>query len=166
MKSLTQHLNEKLIINKNYKNIDGLEELFDNINFKCYDKYELKTSDDIFSIMVNYIRDHNIRSFSDFDSYKKIGTKDHNVYLVVFNKRIKEIDIFQKLVTTNYKVFIIFKTSDAKSYIFKRMERTLKGMHVLLNVKTWNNVDDVEYYEISKETFDDVSELYNGLIKK
>ena len=39
-------------------------------------------------------------------------------------------------------------------------------MHVLRNIKTWNNTDDVEYYEISEETFNDISKLYDKLIKK
>ena len=163
MKTLTQHIEEKLIINKNYKNIDDIDELFGNIDFKHDDKYTLVTSDDIFSIMVDYIRDHNIRSFSDFDSYRKTGTENNNVYLAVFNKRIKEIDIFQKISDDTYEVFIIFKT---RLYVFKRVEHSLRAMHVLKNVNMWNNVNDVEYYEISKETFDDISELYNKLIKK
>ena len=163
MKTLTQHIEEKLIINKNYKNIDDIDELFGNIDFKHDDKYTLVTSDDIFSIMVDYIRDHNIRSFSDFDSYRKTGTENNNVYLAVFNKRIKEIDIFQKISDDTYEVFIIFKT---RLYVFNRVEHSLRAMHVLKNVNMWNNVNDVEYYEISKETFDDISELYNKLIKK
>ena len=39
-------------------------------------------------------------------------------------------------------------------------------MHVLRNGKTWNNVDDVEYYEISEETFNDISKLYDERFKK
>ena len=166
MKKLTKHLNEKLLINKNFENVEGLETLFDNIDFKRYDKYELKTSDDIFSIMVDYIRDHNIKSFSDFDSYKKTDQENLNACLAVFNKSIKEIDIFQKTPNDRYKIFIIFKLSYVDSYMFKGGERSLTSIHVLRNSDTWNNVDDVEYYEISKETFDDISELYNKLIKK
>ena len=164
MKSLTQHLNEKLIINKNYKNIDGLEELFDNINFKCYDKYELKTSDDIFSIMVNYIRDHNIRSFSDFDTYSETSREGRHPCIAVFNKRIKEIDIFQNISNETYEVFIIFKHHS--DYQFEKVKRRITSMHVLNKSNTWNNENDVEYYEISKETFDNVSELYIELFKK
>ena len=166
MKSLTHHIEEKLRINKNFKNADSFEELFDNVDFKYRDKYELRIRDDIFSIMVDYIRDHNVKSFSDFDSYRKTGTEEYNVYLVVFNKRIKEIDIFQKTADDTYEVFVIFKTNIEKSYIFRRVSRSLTSMHVLKNIDTWNNANEVEYYEISKETFDDISELYNKLIKK
>ena len=97
MKTLIQHLNEKLIINKNYKNVDDIESLFDNIKFKHLNRYythTLFTSVDIFSIMVDYIRDHNVRSFSDFYSYRKIGLEDRNACLAVFNKRMKEFLIF------------------------------------------------------------------------
>ena len=71
MRTLTQHLNEKLIINRNYKNVDDIKSLFNNIKFER--KFELneynefETRDDIFTMMVDYIRDNNVRSFSDFD---------------------------------------------------------------------------------------------------
>ena len=39
-------------------------------------------------------------------------------------------------------------------------------MHVLRNGNTWNNANDVEYYEISEETFEGISELYDKLFKK
>ena len=166
MKTLTRHIEEKLRVNKNYKNLDNLEELFDNVDFKCDDKYTLVTSDDIFSIMVDYIRDHNIRSFSDFDSYKKTSQEGKQTCLAIFNKHIKELDIFKRIVTDNYKVFVIFKLSYVDRYMFNGREQSLISMHVLRNSDTWNNTDDVEYYEISEETFDNISELYNKLIKK
>ena len=68
MRTLTQHLNEKLIINKNYKNVDDIKSLFDNIKFKRNEYNEFETSEDIFTMMIDYIRDNNIRSFSEFDS--------------------------------------------------------------------------------------------------
>lgn len=166
MKTLTKHIEERLIINKNYKNLDNLEELFSNIDFKHDDKHTLVTSDDIFSIMVDYIRDHNIRSFSDFDSYKKTSQEGRQTCLAVFNKHIKELDIFQKISNDTYKVFIIFKLSYVDHYIFKGRESSFTSMHVLRNSDTWNNTNEVEYYEISEETFDDISELFNKLIKK
>ncbi len=164
--SLNEFINEKLIVNKNYKNVDDIEELFGNIDFKYDDRYTIVTSDDIFSIMVNYIRNHNIRSFSDFDSYKKTSQEDGKACLAVFNKHIKEIDIFQKISNDNYKVFVIFKLSYVDRYMFSSGERSFILMHVLRNCDTWNNTDEVKYYEISKETFDDISELHNKLIKK
>ena len=39
-------------------------------------------------------------------------------------------------------------------------------MYVLKDVDMWTNVNDVEYYEISKETFEGISKLYDELIKK
>lgn len=168
MKTLTKYIEEKLIINKNYKNIDGLEELlelFNNIDFKYNYNNTLQTSEDIFSIMVDYIRDHNIRSLSDFDSYRNKARENNNACLAVFNKRIKEIDIFQKISNNNYTVYIIYRRySDL--YMFNKYERRSTSMHCLNKGNTWANVNDVEYYEISEKTFDDISELYNELIKK
>ena len=39
-------------------------------------------------------------------------------------------------------------------------------MNILKDNKVWNNADTVEYYEISKETFECISKLYDELIKK
>ena len=170
MKSLSQHISEKLIINKNYKIVDDIETLFKNINFeqrKQYNAIFFLTSDDIFSMMIDYIRDNNVRSFTDFDSYQKTAIEDNDVCFAVFNKHIKEIDIFKKISNDKYKDFIIYKRSyGGYPYIFKGVKRHSISMHVLRNCKTWNNADDVEYYEISEETFNDVSKLYDKLIKK
>ena len=169
MRTLTQHLNEKLIINQNYKNVDDIESLFNNVKFKPsvqYNVNKLSTNDDIFSIMADYIRDHNVRSFSDFDSYKKRAREDDGVCLTVFNKRIKEIDIFQKMSDYVYNNLVIFKRTGLDLYHLEKYGTSLSSMHVLKNSNTWNNADDVEYYEISKETYEGISELYDKLIKK
>ena len=167
MKALTQHIVEKLIINKNYKNVDDIESMFNNIEFEHGDDEELGTSDDIFSMMVDYIRDNNVRSFPDFYSYQKTATEDKDACLAVFNKRIKEIDIFQKISNEKYKDFIIYESGyGSYHYIFKGVKRYSISMHVLRNGKTWNNADDVEYYEISEETFEIISKLYDKLFKK
>ena len=169
MRTLVQHLNEKLIINRNYKNVDDIESLFNNIKFKPsvqYNVNKLSTNDDIFSIMADYIRDHNVRSFSDFDSYKKRAREDDGVCLTVFNKRIKEIDIFQKMSDYVYNNLVIFKRTSLDLYQFEKYGTSLSTMHVLKNSNTWTNTNDVEYYEISKETYEGISELYDKLIKK
>ena len=167
MKTLTQHIVEKLIINRNYKNVDDIESMLDNIEFEHGDDEELVTRDDIYSMMIDYIRDNNVRSFTDFDSYQKTATEDDDACLAVFNKSIKEIDIFKKISNDKYKDFIIYKRGyGGYHYIFKGVKRHSISMHVLRNSKTWNNADDVEYYEISEETFNDISKLYDELIKK
>ena len=166
MKSLSQHISEKLIINKNYKNVDDIETMFNNIEFKHPFKDTLSTSKDIFSMMADYIRGNNIKSFSDFDSYKKRAREDDGVCLTVFNKRIKEIDIFQNMSDYVYNNLVIFKRTSLDLYQFKKYGTRLSLMHVLKNSNTWNNANDVEYYEISKETYEGISELYDKLIKK
>ena len=167
MKTLTQYIVEKLIVNRNYKNAYDIESMFDNIEFEQGEEEELETNDDIYSMMVDYIRDNNVRRFPDFDSYQKTATKDNDVCFAVFNKRIKEIDIFKKISNDKYKDFIIYKRGyGSYNYIFKGVKRYSISMHVLRNGKMWNNADDVEYYEISKETFESISELYDKLIKK
>ena len=167
MKTLTQHIVEKLIINRNYKNVDDIKSMFDNVEFEHCEDEELGTSDDIFSIMVDYIRDNNVRSFPDFYSYQKTATEDNDACLAVFNKSIKEIDIFKKISNEKYKDFIIYQRGyGGYHYIFKGVKRYSISMHVLRNGKTWNNVDNVEYYEISEETFECISKLYDELFKK
>ena len=167
MKTLKQHIVEKLIINRNYKNVDDIESMLDNIEFEHGDDEELVTRDDIFSMMVEYIRDNNVRSFSDFYSYQKTATEDNDACLEVFNKSVKEIDIFKKISNEKYKDFIIYQRGyGGYHYIFKGVKRYSISMHVLRNGKTWNNVDNVEYYEISEETFEGISKLYDELFKK
>ena len=167
MKTLTQHIVEKLIINRNYKNVDDIESMLDNIEFEHGDDEELVTRDDIFSMMVDYIRDNNVRSFSDFYSYQKTATEDNDACLAVFNKSVKEIDIFKKISNEKYKDFIIYQRGyGGYHYIFKGVKRYSISMHVLRNGKTWNNADNVEYYEISEETFEGISKLYDELFKK
>ena len=166
MKTLTQHIVEKLIINRNYKNVDDIESMFDNIEFEHGDEEELVTRDDIFSMMVEYIRDNNVRSFSDFYSYRKTAIEDNDVCLTVFNKPTKDIGIYQKMSDWTYEVFAIFKRHNYDQYFFNKSERSLTQMNILKDNKTWNNADTVEYYEISKETFECISKLYDELIKK
>ena len=169
MKSLQQHISEKLIINKNYKNVDNIETMFDNVEFKQQKNIQgLFTNKDIFSMMADYIRGNNIRSFSDFNSYEKTAIEDNGVCLAVFNKRIKDICIFQKMSDTMYNNVTIFKIKKYVKplYQFDKYEVGVSAFHVLKNTKTWNNVDEVEYYEISEETFEGISELYDELFDK
>ena len=165
MRTLTQHLNEKLIINKNYKNVDDIESLFNNIKFERNGYNEFETSDDIFKMMVDYIRDNNIRRFPDFDSYHRTGVSDSKSCLAVFNKSFKELYIFQKISYDTYYCFIIH-IGRWNHYVFKLKIRSFSEMNVLRNVKVWTNTDEVEYYEISKEAFNDLSKLYDKLGRK
>ena len=172
MKSLSQHISEKLIINRNYKNVDDIKTMFNNIKFekrKQYNAIFLVTSDNIFDMMADYIRGNNIKSFSDFDSYKKTSLEDRDACLATFNKRTKDMNIFQKMPDMPdgiYIDFTIFKRSLSELYHFERYELYLESVDALQNNKKLNNVNDVEYYEISEETFNDISELYDELIKK
>ena len=165
MRTLTQHLNEKLIINKNYKNVDDIKSLFNNIKFERNGYNEFETSDDIFKMMVDYIRDNNIRRFPDFDSYHRTGVSDSKSCLAVFNKSFKELYIFQKISYDTYYCFMIC-INFWNRYVFKRKIRSFSEMSALKNVKVWTNTDEVEYYEISKETFNDLSKLYDKLGRK
>ena len=165
MRTLTKHLNEKLIINKNYKNVDDIKSLFNNIKFERNEHNAFETSDDIFTMMVDYIRDNNIRRFPDFDSYQKTGISDSKSCLAVFNKSFEGLDIFQKISYDTYYRFNIYKDYRNR-YIFKRNIYSFSEMIALRNVKAWTDTDKVEYYEISKDTFNDLSKLYDKLGRK
>ena len=165
MRTLAQHLNEKLIINRNYKNVDDIKSLFNNIKFERNEHNAFETSDDIFTMMVDYIRDNNIRRFPDFDSYQKTGISDSKSCLAVFNKSFEGLDIFQKISYDTYYRFNICKNYRNR-YIFKRNIYSFSEMIALRNVKAWTDTDKVEYYEISKETFNDLSKLYDKLGRK
>ena len=168
MKSLSQHISEKLIINKNYKNVDDIKTLFDNVKFDQFKQYDiefLETYDDIFSKIADYIRDNNIRRFSDFESCTKIVLNDHTACFAVFSKHIEDMCIFQKIPDGNYDTFSIFKIHGDECYQFQRDEANSNTLTILRNPKTWKNINDVEYYEISEATFNDISKLYDELIK-
>ena len=165
MRTLIQHLNEKLIINRNYKNVDDIKSLFNNIKFERNGYNEFETSDDIFKMMVDYIRDNNIRRFPDFDSYHRTGVSDSKSCLAVFNKSFKELYIFQKISYDTYYCFMIC-INFWNRYVFKRKIRSFSEMNALKNVKVWINTDEVEYYEISKEACNDLSKLYDKLGRK
>ena len=61
---------------------------------------------------------------------------------------------------------VIFKVISLDLYQFEKYGMRLPSMNVLRNVKVWTNTDEVEYYEISEETFEGISKLYDKLIKK
>ena len=75
------------------------------------------------------------------------------------------MNIFQKMPDGTYVDFRIFKRSLAELYNFERYELYLESVDALRNNNMWNNVNDVEYYEISKETFEGISKLYDELVK-
>ena len=159
-------MNEKLIINRNYKNVDDIESLFNNVKFKRNEHNEFETSDDIFTMIVDYIRDNNIRRFPDFDSYHRTGVSDNNACLAVFNTSFEELYIFQKISYDTYYCFSIY-TDYRDCYIFKRRINSFSEMILTLrNFKAWSNTDEAEYYEISKEAFNDLSKLYDKLGRK
>ena len=83
----------------------------------------------------------------------------------MFNKSFKELYIFQKIAYDTYYCFIIH-LGRWNRYVFKLKIRSLSEMHVLRNGRMWANADDVEYYEISKEAFNDLSKLYDKLGRK
>ena len=168
MKSLSQHISEKLIINRNYKNVDDIKTLFDNVKFDQFKQYDiefLETYDDILSMMADYIRDNNIRRFQDFESCTKIVLKDSAACFAVFSKHIEDMCIFQKIPDGTYDTFSIFKIHGDECYQFQRDEANSNTLTILRNPKTWKNINDVEYYEISEETFEGISKLYDELIK-
>ena len=65
-----------------------------------------------------------------------------------------------------YEVFTIFKRYNKDQYFFNKSKRSLTQMNILKDNKVWNNINNVEYYEISKETFEGISKLYDELTKK
>ena len=65
-----------------------------------------------------------------------------------------------------YNNLAIFKRTSLDLYQFKKYGASLPLMHVLKNSNTWANTNDVEYYEISKETYEAISKLYDELFKK
>ena len=72
---------------------------------------------------------------------------------------------FKKTSSRTYDDFSIFKRQNDDRYQFEKYVFGSLSFNVLQNCNMWNNINDVEYYEISEDTFDDISKLYNELIK-
>ena len=116
------------------------------------------------NVVIQEVNDDD-KEVSSEDHIKQIGVSNSKSCLAVFNKRITELYIFQKIAYDTYYCFIIH-LGRWNRYVFKLKIRSLSEMHVLRNGRMWANAEDVEYYEISKEAFNDLSKLYDKLGRK
>ena len=175
MKTLQQHIEEKLIINKDFKNDDDIKKLFDEVKFYRDDSYrhDLITKENIFDIMKEYIKYNNIKCISSFDEYRKMNF-EHDSYLVIYNNEIAEMDVFHKHNSNSnyYDVIIIYgrhtgdRSTPIHSYVFQRhYGEPERGMHMLKDCDNWNG-PNVEYYEISEKTFNEISNVYKYVSDK
>lgn len=174
MKTLQRHIEEKLIINKNFNDCDDIKKMFNNIEFSWENSSRemLRTDEDICDIVNEYIKFHNIKCISNFEEFKKINNHNDS-YLMIYNSDIKEMDLFYKNDYNRYDVIYIFARHlygsgqrGISHYSFSyEYDITDAQMHVLHNNIDWDN-ENVEYYEISKETFNKISDLYKFVSNK
>ena len=186
MKTLQQHIyennfhkseiSEKLIINKHYKNNDDLKELLSNVKVTrrtTFSSEQLRTETDVFNIYAEYVRNNNINIIQNFNEYKKY-VENEKSYLVIFNNKISEMDIFHKNKHNDRYLNLVIYAHYTRQQMTRSIEYYVlqlynnhkqRDMHVFHDCLNWNS-KDTEYYEISEKTFDELISSYKYLLKE
>ena len=165
MKTLTQHITEKLLVNKNFKSSDVLDEI-KNAEWEEV-QYAGKNTDDIgvFYTFVEYIRETNPKEIPCVSASQRVnkgkyicGINIHQKIMVLYHKSDVEHDLFERigisLVNSSPKIRVMF-THNLKM---------LRSAIAPLNTRSAFFSSGKYYqYEISKETFEELANLYEEL---
>ena len=124
MKTLTQHIQEKLIINKDYKNVNDIYDIIKNFRDKnddVIDEYEIFSSSGIQTTIETSLRDSRIGEVFFRQTQNRINDliniiKKFNNYDEIYKFRhgTKRPDIFDKTyeIIKDFDCFTIFFKSD------------------------------------------------------
>ena len=164
MKTLTQHIEEKLIINKNFKSSDVLGEIKNSEWFEV--QYSGKQTEDIevFNKFVTYIRETNPKEISCATASRRVN-KDKYIcglnigkkIMVLYHKSDVGHDLFER-------IGISLVPSSPERIMFTYSLRMLKSAIAPLNTRSAFFSSGKYYqYEISKETFEELANLYEEL---
>ncbi len=166
MKSLSQHLNEKLIINKNFKSSDVLDEIKDSKWIEI--QYAGKQTEDleVFDKFIKYIRETNPKEISyatvsrtvNKDKYL-CGINAENAYKIItlYHKSDVKHDLFERIIISLFP-------SLSESILFSHHLKLLRNLIAPLNTRsTFYKEGTPKHYEISKETFETLVNLYEEL---
>lgn len=164
MKRLTEYMNEKLMINKDYKYSDILDKIKDS-KWKEI-QYSGKQTEDIavFDKFVTYVRENTSKEISYATASRRVnkdkyicGINIHKKIIVLYHKSDVEHDLFERIV-------ISLVSSSPGTIMFTYNLKMLKSTIAPLNTRsTFYKEGTPEHYEISKETFDRFANLYKEL---
>ena len=183
MKTLQQHIEEKLIINKNFKANTLLNDL-ERFTITKKDKIE-RGSYVIFSNpnslihFDDYVRDNKINEFFSPNVLALRKNDLSSKYFCCINSEISTTYVFNKEEYDTHKVksenwipytLYTFFINDYDNTVFKYEKHTPRFLiFPLIEDSMFNRSNDKELYEISKEMFEEIEdtykELYNGRLK-
>lgn len=173
MKSLTKHIEEKLVINKNLNFDYDFDEII-NINdyelIKIGGEEALNTDTDIVSIFCDYIRIYALKKIETLQELRKENAT-YNKYFAGFNENTTEINIFHKKPnSSSYEKFAIFavkRNGEIESYDFKYYTNiTENAVYPLQDYAMMNSNEGAEYYEIPEKMFKQLLKIYKRLISR
>ena len=176
MKSLTQHLNEKLIIchqpvdekliiNKDFKSSDILDEI-KNAEWKEIQYAGKQTVDlEVFDKFVTYIKETNPKEISYSTASRRVnkdkyicGINIHKKIIVLYHKSDVEHDLFERI------SICLVPSSSSERIMFTHNVKMLRSVIGPLNTRSAFFSSGKYYqYEISKETFEALVNLYEEL---
>lgn len=175
MKTLKQHINEKLIVNqrfdeklvvnKDYKYSDILDKIKDS-KWKEI-QYAGKQTEDItvFDKFVTYVRENTSKEISYATASRRVnkdkyicGINIDKKIMVLYHKSDVEHDLFERIAIS------LGFSSSSETIMFTYNLKMLKSTIAPLNTRsTFYKEGTPEHYEISKETFDKFVNLYKEL---
>ena len=176
MKTLTQHLDEKLIIfpsqvdeklviNKNFKSSDILDEIKNTEWIKDQNAGKYTKNIGIFYTFVEYIRETNPKEISCATASRRVnkdkylcGINIHKKIMVLYHKSDVEHDLYERI-----DIGLVSSSSETRT-MFTHNVKMLKSAIAPLNTRSAFFASGKYYqYEISKETFDELANLYEEL---
>ena len=162
--SLNEFIEEKLLVNKNYKSSDVLDEI-KNAEWEEA-QYAGKQTEDIrvFDKFVTYIRETNPKEISCATAARRVnkdkylcGINTHKKIMVLYHKSDVEHDLFEK-------IGICLVTCRPEIIQFTHSARVFKlGIAPLNTRSAFFSSGKYYQYEISKETFEELANLYEEL---
>ena len=165
MKSLTQHLNEKLVINKDFKLPDVLDEI-KNAEWTKYSNAGKQTEDlEVFDKFVAYVRETNPKEITYATASRRVnkdkylcGINIDKKIIVLYHKSDVELDLFERIAVG------IVSSSPERRIMFTYNLKMLRSAIAPMNLRSAFFSSGKYYqYEISKETFDELANLYEDL---
>lgn len=166
MKTLTQHITEKLLVNKNFKSSDILDEI-KNVEWREV-QYSGKHTDDIgiFDKFVTYIRETNPKEIPCVSASQRVNK---GKYICGINRDKKIMVLYHKLSDVGHDLFekigiSLIDSSPKMRVMFTHNLGMLRSAIAPLNTRSAFFSSGKYYqYEISKNTFEELANLYEEL---
>ena len=160
-----QQVDEKLVINKDFKSSDILDEI-KNVEWEEIQYAGKQTGDlEVFDKFVTYIKETNPKEISYTTASRRVnkdkylcGINRDKKIMVLYHKSDAEHDLFERIGIG------IVSSSPERRLMFTHSVKMLRSAIAPLNTRSAFFSSGKYYqYEISKETFDELVNLYEEL---